>query len=88
MNETILNPRQNYILSIISQSEGLQRAEIQERVKNLYPISKPTLIRDLNILLSFGLIKTNGKARVMRYLSASASPLLRYFDLDQYFTSL
>lgn len=85
MNETILSPRQNYILNIINQSEGLIREEIQARVEKLYPISKPTLIRDLRILLNAGLVRISGKAKAIRYLSNSDNPLLRYFDLDQYF---
>ncbi len=85
MNETILTPRQSYILNIINQSEGLLREEIQGKVEKLYPISKPTLIRDLNILLSAKLIKIDGKAKATRYLSVVDNPLLRYFDLEQYF---
>lgn len=85
MNETILTSRQKYILNIINQSEGLLRGEIQEKVEKLYPISKPTLIRDLNVLLNSGLIRTSGKAKAIHYLSVSDNPLLRQFDLDQYF---
>lgn len=80
-----LSPRQSYILNIINQSEGLFRGDIQEKVEKLYPISKPTLIRDLKILLNAGLIRTSGKAKAIRYLSNSSNPLLRYFDLDRYF---
>lgn len=85
MNETILTPRQSYILKIINQSEGLFREEIQGKVEKLYPLSKPTLIRDLNILLSAKLIKIVGKAKATRYLSITDNPLLRHFDLEQYF---
>lgn len=93
MNETILiakqqaslSPRQSYILNIINQSEGLLRGEIQEKVETLYSISKPTLIRDLNVLLNAGLIQAHGKAKATHYLSASDNLLLRQFDLDGYF---
>lgn len=85
MNETILTPRQNYILNIINQSEGLFRGEIQEKVEKLYPISKPTLIRDLNLLLHAGLIKAGGQAKATRYLPSTNNLLLRQFDLDTYF---
>ncbi|MBI2196105.1 Fic family protein [Candidatus Daviesbacteria bacterium] len=84
MSDTI-TPRQSYILNIINQSEGLLREEIQGKVAELYPISKPTLIRDLNILLSAKLIKIVGRAKATRYLSIADNPLLRYFDLEQYF---
>lgn len=85
MSETILSPRQSYILNIINQSEGLVREEIQQKIKKVYLISKPTLIRDLNIILQSGFIRAKGKARATRYLSVSSSPLLRQFNLDQYF---
>src|SRR3972149_1947791 len=85
MSETILGPRQSYVLNTISQSNGLLRGEIQERVGKLYPVSKPTLIRDLNCLLKAGLIKASGQAKATRYLSASNNPLFRQFYLDQYF---
>src|SRR3989344_51272 len=86
MNDTIINPRQNYILNIINQSEGLLRGEIQAAVEKLYPVSKPTLIRDLNILIKAKLIKASGRAKATRYLPISDNPLLRYFNLEQYFT--
>lgn len=86
MNETILTPRQKNILSLIDQSEGLLREEIQERIKTTYPFSKPTLIRDLNILLKHGLIKFEGKARATKYLPKTQNPLLRNFDVERYFT--
>jgi len=85
MSETILTPRQSYILNIINQSEGLPREEIQGKVEKHYPLSKPTLIRELNILLENGLIKGTGKAKARRYQPVLDNPLLRYFDLDQYF---
>ncbi len=85
MNETILTPRQKYILNFINQSEGLLREEIRDKIQETYSSSKPTLIRDLNILLKYGLIKTEGKARSTRYLSKTLNPLLRKFDLERYF---
>lgn len=85
MDETILTPRQKYILNVVSQSVGLLRGEIQERVKKLYPASKPTLIRDLNTLLKYGLIKPEGKARATKYFPKAQNPLLREFDLERYF---
>ena len=85
MNDTILTSRQNQILTIINQSEGLLREEISSRIINLYPTSKPTLIRDLNTLIKLGLIKTTGKAKATHYVPASKNPLLRTFDIDKYF---
>lgn len=85
MNETILTPRQKYILNYVNQSEGLLREEIQDKIQETYSSSKPTLIRDLNILLKYGLIKFEGKARATKYLPKTLNPLLRKFDLERYF---
>ena len=85
MNETVLSSRQSYVLNTVNQSEGLLREEIQEKISKLYPVSKPTLIRDLNVLINNGLVKTSGKAKTTRYLPTSDSPLLRRFDIDSYF---
>lgn len=85
MDETILTARQKYILNIINQSEGLLREEIQEKVSKIYPASKPTIIRDINILFKKKLIRIVGKARATKYLPKIQNPLLREFDLESYF---
>ncbi len=85
MNEPILIPRQKYILNLINQSEGLLREEIQNKIQETYPSSKPTLIRDLNILLEYDLIKFEGRARATKYLPKVFNRLLRQFDLQRYF---
>ena len=85
MDETILTTRQKYILNIINQSEGLLREEIQEKVSKLYPVSKPTAIRDLHVLLIKKLVRVTGKARATIYFSKVFNPLLREFNLERYF---
>lgn len=85
MDETILTTRQKYILNVINQSEGLLREEIQEKVSKIYPASKPTIIRDINILFKKKLIGIEGKARATKYLPKDQNPLLHQFDLDRYF---
>lgn len=85
MNETTLTPRQKYILNFINQSEGLLREKIQEKIEKLYLVSKPTLIRDLNILLKSHLIKVSGQGKSTKYLAIISNPLLRQFDLERYF---
>ncbi len=62
------------------------REEIQERVGGVYSFSRPTLIRDLNVLLKASLIKSEGKARATKYLPKVLNPLLRKFDTERYFT--
>lgn len=85
MNETILTPRQKYLLNIINQADGLLREDIQEKISKAYPVSKPTIIRDIHILLKKQLIKVAGKARATRYSPIAVNPLLREFDLERYF---
>ncbi|PIZ46271.1 cell filamentation protein Fic [candidate division WWE3 bacterium CG_4_10_14_0_2_um_filter_41_14] len=85
MNETITTSRQKYILNIINQSEGINRKDIQNKTATLYPVSKPTLIRDLNVLIKQKLIIAKGSAKSTTYFSKTASPLLREFDLERYF---
>lgn len=85
MNETKLTPRQSRVLNLINQSGGLSREEIQIEVGKFYPVSKPTFIRDLNVLLSRKIIVTKGRARGAKYFPFSQNPLLRPFDLDRYF---
>ncbi len=85
MDETILTARQKYILNIINQSEGFLREEIQKKVSKLYPVSKPTVIRDLHVLLVKKLVSVKGKARATIYFPKVSNPLLREFDLERYF---
>jgi len=80
-----LTTRQKYILNVINQSEGLSREEIQERISKIYPASKPTIIRDINILFKKKLIEIEGNARATKYLPKVQNPLLRQFDLERYF---
>lgn len=85
MDETIMTPRQQFVLNLINRFNGLSREAIQENAKNLYPVSKPTLIRDLKHLLEQKLIATKGKAKNIKYYPYQQNPLLRQFDLDRYF---
>lgn len=85
MNETNITPRQRYVLNLVNQSNGLLREEIQRKVKVLYKISKPTLLRDLNKLIRIKFIRVEGKGKGTKYFSFSKNPLLKLFDIDQYF---
>ena len=85
MNETI-SPRQARILNIIASSNGINRESIQAEIKKIYDISKPTLIRDLNILQKQKRIKSIGKGPLTKYHSYPENPLLKAFDLDAYFS--
>lgn len=85
MNETILTNRQKSALNIINQTNGISREAIQELLEKIEPVSRPTLIRDLNVLLDKNLIKVEGRASSTKYFSKEDNPLLRYFDLETYF---
>lgn len=85
MNETNISLRQKFISNLINQSNGLLRREVQEKLKVTHKISKPTLIRDLTKLLGKKLIKVRGKGKNTKYYPFSENPLLRVFDIDQYF---
>lgn len=86
MNETNLTPRQKVILNLVNQSRGISREEIQEKINKSYKISKPTIIRDLIILIEKKLVSSQGKSKNTKYFSHQKNPLLRPFDLNQYFS--
>lgn len=86
MNETNITPRQKAILHLINQSDGISREEIQKLIKALYVVSKPTFARDLLKLKINKLIRTEGKGKRICYWPYFKNPVLRPFDLDQYFT--
>lgn len=85
MNETNLNPRQQYILNLINQKEEIGRLSIEEEIEKVYPASKPTVARDLVLLLQKKLIKTAGKGKNTVYSANVNNPLLKTFNTDQYF---
>lgn len=85
MNETILTNRQKSVLSIIGQSDGISREDIQKLLQKIEAVSRPTLIRDLNVLIERKLIRVEGKASSTKYFSKETNPLLKYFDIDNYF---
>jgi len=86
MNETNLTSRQNLILTLVNQSQGIGRAEIEKKVVNRYPSSKPTIARDLFFLVEEKLIKVSGKGKNTKYFPITQNPLLRYIDEKQYFS--
>jgi Fic family protein len=84
MNET-LNTRQATLYSALQQAgRPLLRQEIEELIANQFPVSKPTIIRDLNILKSQGLIGANELGPATTYY-AGENELLQYVEMDAYF---
>ncbi len=86
MNETNVTPRQNLILTLVNQSDGIGRAEIEKKVVDRYPSSKATIARDIASLVQKKLLKVSGRGKNTVYLHNISNPLLRYVDLEQYFT--
>ena len=85
MNETNLTHRQNFILNIVNEGSGTKRGDIEKKVGSLYPASKPTIARDLSFLVKERIIRVEGRGKSTVYLPLTVNPLLKYFDLDQYF---
>lgn len=86
MNDTILlNDRQKSILKIIEENGELSRARLTNQLFLEKPVSRITLIRDINHLLKVKLLTLKGKGRATRYLPANTNPLLKHLDLKEYF---
>lgn len=81
-----INRRQKYILSLIDILWPVNRIVLQENISNLEAVSKPTLIRDLNLLIKLGLIVPSGKGPSIRYSPINKNPLIKYYDLEAYFS--
>jgi hypothetical protein len=87
MNDTQLSSRQKQILAVLQKnSKGLNRLQLEELLqKQDIDLSKVTLIRDLNELISAKYIKSQGVGKATKYVY-NAHSLLAYFDLNTYFS--
>ena len=86
MNDTKLNSRQKQIFELIEKSEALSRLKVKEKLPDQFQASIPTIARDLAYMLENGFILKYGKGRNTSYSSINTSDLLKYYDIDQYFT--
>ncbi|MCG2692017.1 Fic family protein [Microgenomates group bacterium] len=84
MDDTQINLRQEAILNLLSQIP-VSRSKLGAELKNQYPVSKLTLIRDLKSLVDSGLVKTQGIGKSTVYISLQ-NPLLKFIDLRRYFS--
>ncbi len=73
MNETYLASRQRKILTLLG-NQQLSRNQIQRSLTK--KVSKPTLYRDLKILMAQGLVKSSGVGKATVYLRTDQHPLL------------
>jgi Fic family protein len=82
-----MNRRQQYILDFIDNQKQTTAPIIHEYMISSFAknISRLTINRDINLLLKKDLIKKEGKSRNTTYLSAITNPLLKRFDVKNYF---
>ncbi len=85
MNDTILNSRQRKLIEHLEKKDGLTRRELMKQPELEGNVSRITQIRDLNYLITRGLVKTEGEARATRYYLTQKNPLFGYIDIDHYF---
>jgi len=87
MHDTILNHRQELILKALKEKGALSRSNISEIVSLGKKISKITIIRDLDGLISSGFVVVSGRGRATLYSLTKQNPLLEYVDLNRYFSA-
>ena len=82
----MLTQRQNAILGYLQKAgQAPQSAILMFIVSRFDKVSKPTILRDLDVLLLSGLIKKSGKGRSVVYLPKIKNSLLYHFDPETYF---
>lgn len=84
-----MNNRQDTILRFIISHKNVSISDLEQHIgKTAFSdISRITLIRDLNFLQTQSLIKRQGQGRTTFYSPILASPLLEYFDSENYFNT-
>lgn len=83
MNDTNLTSRQVKILDLLAR-HSLSRSELEKLISTSGPVSKITIIRDLNSLVSKKLVTADGNGKSIIYRSIQ-NPILRIVDFDKYF---
>lgn len=85
MNETKLNDRQQLIIHQLM-VKPCSRSEIEQSLRKKYPLSKVTLLRDLNYLISQKWVEQLGKGRAIKYQINDAYRILIPINPDYYFS--
>src|SRR3989339_1621270 len=81
-----LTKRELNILEFIRKNKKAGNAEIANYLSAISSVaSRITIIRSINALIKAGLIERKGEGRSVYYEEESASPLLAYFDIEEYF---
>ncbi|MDP2684792.1 MAG: Fic family protein [bacterium] len=83
-----LTKRQSIILQFIRQNPGSQNKDILDYLKKESgeDFGRVTIVRAIDILLRQGLIKRQGSGRNISYSEVISNQLLRYIDVDDYFS--
>lgn len=82
----VLTKRQKSILAFISGSVGVGNKDIREFLRNSgEDVERVTVVRDLDALLSTGLIRKLGAGRSVSYEATVRTPALSYTDPETYF---
>ena len=81
-----LSTRQLLIYDFIIKNTNVSNREIKGylRAKN-EPVSRVTIVRELDWLIKNNFITKEGAGRSIKYRTKQSSPLLRYFEPDSYF---
>jgi len=85
MNESIISNRQQNIINLLT-IKPHSRAEIESFLEKTSPISKITLIRDLNDLIDKKWIQVIGTGRAIKYQLNEESRILLPLSLKNYFS--
>lgn len=81
-----LTERESKILEFIRKNKRAGNAEIIDHLAAIYAeASRVTVIRSVNALIKAGLVERKGEGRSVYYEEKTASPLLAYFDPEEYF---
>jgi len=81
-----LNKRQQLILQMVDQHGIVSAKEILEFLKQDFDrVSKPTILRDLDLMIRKGMLVRIGGGRSVRYQSIIKNPLLGFIDIKEYF---
>src|SRR3989344_3041399 len=83
MDDSNLTPRQLAILNSLGVVPKI-REDIVKAIGAVYPVSKATLMRDLEVLIKLGFALTQGKGKATVYIS-KINKLNMPIDLEEYF---
>src|SRR3990167_5917964 len=87
MNDTQVNNRQTKLLEFLLINSPSSRSRVETLLKDDH-VSRITIIRDLNYLVSVGLIEHVGGGKYVQYRLKPEKELLIPIDLEKYFSKV